>query len=203
MNKMIAAVLLAALAAPSYAFDGAYFKGIWENQNYKSPIVSEGTLLTMKGAYDGETGQVAIAWHQADPNDTLIPQSLQNIGIKPFSWTLLNCGGGYGNGTGLLTCGSSINVAPTLLGPIAQPLKASSNALAHAAGVFIAGTPSGTGLALGYVWNMIPVQNATIMPLDRWGSHLDAFLGASYAFGPAPAAQSVGVKRQQAKWIDN
>ena len=195
MKSLIAGLLLALAASPSVAFDGPYFKGIWEGDNYKHPVVSEGTLLTMKGAYDGETTQVAIAWHAASASDTLIPQALQNVGFKPFSWTLLNCGGGYGNGNGLITCGSSINVAPTLLGPIAQPLKMSSNPIAQAVGIFIANTPSGSGLALGYVWNMTPVQNATIMPFDRWGSHLDAFLGASYVFGTPVSGSAVGMHR--------
>jgi len=192
MKYMLAAALVAfAVQAqaqtscplpPQMAFNGPYFDAIWRGDNIKHPVVSAGANITMKGAYDGVTTQTAIIWHRGDVNNTLLPDALLNVGVKPVSWTLLSCGAGYGKGTGMLTCGSSVNVAPTLLGPLAQILKATSNPAAIAAGTFIAGTPSGTGLALGYTWHMEPVQGGTVMPFDRWGSHLDAFIGAVYGF---------------------
>ena len=178
------ALLLLVLAAPSHAFDGPYFKGIWENGNYKTPYVSAGTNLTMKGNTDGQTVQTTLIWHPADPKNSLIPQSLQNVGVKSFSWSLLNCGGNFNfsSGSGSLVCGSSVNVAPTLLGPAAQLLEASSNAAASAVGTFIADDTNGNGLAIGYTWNMHPVNGGTIEPFDRWGTHLDAFIGVGYTF---------------------
>ena len=182
LKKILTLLVLAAVAAPAHAFDGPYFTGIWENGNYLHPLVSATTLLTTKGAYDGESTQVALVWHKADPLNSLIPQALQNVGVAPFSWALLSCGAGYGNGTAKLTCGSAVNFAPTLLGPVAQLLGQSSNALAQAASVAIKGTPDGTGLSLGYVWSAAPVADGAVQPLNHWGSHLDASLGLNFAF---------------------
>ncbi len=157
-----------------------YFMTLVSNPAH--PYVSLGSNFTTKGEFDGMTSQVALIWHKGDPNNTLIPDSLQNAGLKPFSWTLLACGAGYGNGTGVLTCGSSINVAPTLFGPLAQVLNATSNPVAKAIASFMAGAPNGSGLALGYTWHMEPVADGALKPFNQWGSHVDAFIGAGYSF---------------------
>ena len=174
-------VALALLAAPAvHAFDGPYFTALWENPAH--PVASAGSLLTAKGAYDGVSTKVALVWHKADPKNSIVPQALQNVGVKPFSWTLLDCGAGYGNGTGKADCGAGVNLAPTLLGPLAQPLKASSSPLAQAIGAVIGGLPDGSGLNVGPTWAATPVQNGTLMPINHWGSHLDFFFGATYGF---------------------
>ncbi len=172
--------LLLALAAPVQAFDGPYFTAIWENP--KHPLTSAGSLLTAKGGYDGVSTKVALVWHKADPDDSLIPAALQNIGVKSFGWTLLDCGAGYGNGTGKLDCGTGINFAPTLLGPIAAPLKASTSKLAQAIGAIVGGLPDGSGLNVGPTWAATPVQHGVLLPINHWGSHLDFFFGASFGF---------------------
>ena len=174
------ALLLALAVSPAAAFDGPYFTALWENPAH--PVASVGSLLTAKGAYDGVSTKVTLVWHKADAANSITPQALQNIGVKPFSWTLLDCGAGYGNGTGKLNCGAGVNLAPTILGPIAQPLKASSSPLAQAAGAIIGGLPDGSGLNVGPTWAATPIQNGTLRPLNRWGSHLDFFFGATYGF---------------------
>ena len=176
--KYIALLLL--LAAPASAFDGPYFTAIWENPSH--PVASAGSLLTAKGGYDGVTTKIALVWHKADATNSIIPQDLQNIGVKPFSWTLLDCGAGYGNGTGKMDCGAGVNLAPTLLGPLAAPLKASSSPLAQAAGGIIGGLPDGSGLNVGPTWAATPVQHGTLLPVNHWGSHLDFFFGGTYSF---------------------
>lgn len=157
-----------------------YFMTLASNPSH--PYVSLGSNFTTKGEYDGMTSQVALIWHKGDPTNTLIPDFALNAGLKPFSWTLLACGAGYGNGTGVLTCGSSINVAPTLFGPLAQVLNATSNPVAKAIASFVAGAPNGSGLALGYTWHMEPVSGGALSPFSQWGSHVDAFIGAGYEF---------------------
>ncbi len=180
---LLIATLIALAASRAAAFDGPYFQGIWENGNYAHPLASAGELMTTKGAYDGVATKIALVWHPADPLNSIIPLSFQRAGIKPFSWTLLDCGAGYGNGTGKLDCGAGVNFAPTLLGPLAQPLEASSSPAAQLAGQIIsADLPNGSGLNIGPTWAATPIQNGTIMPLNHWGSHLDFFFGASYAF---------------------
>jgi hypothetical protein len=182
MKKLIIAVgILLGLSAQSFAFDGPYFRGIWESTYTSHPIVTMGTLMTTKGAYDGVTTQVALVWHKGDKYNTIIPQALQDMGVQPMSWTLLNAGAGYGNGTGNMLCGSSVNVGPSLLGPVGQLLKQSNNIVAQTAGNFLQGTSAG-GVALGYVWNANPIKDGALMPFNQWGSHLDAFLGAEWKF---------------------
>lgn len=166
-------------AAPS-KLNGAYFRTLASNPAH--PYVSLGSNFTTRGEYDGMTSQVALIWHKGDPANTLIPDFALNAGLKPFSWTLAACGAGYGNGTGVLTCGSSINVAPTLFGPLAQVLKATGNPVAKAIATFMAGAPNGSGLALGYTWHMEPVADGALKPFSQWGSHVDAFIGAGYEF---------------------
>lgn len=174
------APLPAAPAALAPKLNGAYFKTLLSNPSH--PYVSLGSNFTTKGEFDGMTSQVALIWHKGDPTNTLIPDFALNAGIKPFSWTLVACGAGYGNGSGVLTCGSSINVAPTLFGPLAQALKLTSNPVANAVATFIAGAPNGSGLALGYTWHMEPVAQGALKPFNQWGSHVDAFVGAGYMF---------------------
>lgn len=175
MKSLIAAVLL--LASPASA---QYFNTIAQNPAH--PYMSAGTNLTMKGAFDGVTTQVALIWHKGDPKDSMLPQALLDAGVQPISWSLLDCGAGYGNGAGVLTCGSAVNLAPTLLGPLAKALGHSSSAMAQGLATMINGSPAGTGLALGYTWHAEPIQSGTLLPFDRWGSHLDAFLGLAYGF---------------------
>lgn len=182
MKKL--ALLLLLCAVPASAFDGPYFQGIWEQDNYKHAATSLNTLVTPKGAFDGMALQTALVWHKGDPANTLIPERLQALGVKPFSWTLLACGGSAGNGEAAFVCGSSVNVAPTLLGPLADLLKGTSSGIAQAVGDFIAKDPnaSGAGLNLGYAWSAKPIVNGAMQPLNHWGSKLDAAMGLAYVF---------------------
>lgn len=182
MKLTLLAALMFGSLVPAVAadFDGAYFHTIIQNSSH--PYVSAGSNFTTKGKFDGATTQVAMIWHKGDAKNTLIPQFALDAGAKPFSWTLVACGAGYGNGTGVLTCGSSINVAPTLFGPLSQLLNLTQNPIAKAIGTFLVGTPSGSGLALGYTWHMEPVRDSTLKPLNHWGSHADMFVGVGYEF---------------------
>lgn len=182
MKKLLVMLLaVTGLSTTSFAFDGPYFQGIWEGNNLTHPVVSAGTLLTTKGDYDGVTTQVALIWHKGDPKNSLVPESLQKFGLQPVSFTLLNCGAGYGNGTGNMLCGSSLNVGPTVMGPLGTLIKQVDNPLTKTIGSFLDGSSSG-GVALGYVWNMTPVLDGAVQPFNRWGSHLDVFLGATWNF---------------------
>ncbi len=181
LKKTLVAVLL--LVAPAaHAFDGAYFQAVWEGDNYKHQPVSAGTLLSSRGGFDGLSARGGIAWHKADPANSLVPQFLRDAGVKPFSWTLLACGGAVGNGDASFSCGPGVNLSPTVLGPLAELLKQSRSSLAQGAAVLIEGTPDGTGLNLGPTWSATPVANGAFKPINRWGSKLDWFLGAAYTF---------------------
>lgn len=181
MKKLaiILSLIVAFAAQPVFASDGPYFTTI--ASNYKHPVTSAGMLLRMDGSTDGGAAPISLVWHKGDIQNTLLPEWALNAGIKPISWDLLACGGGYASGEGTVVCGSGVNAAPTVLGPLASPLEASNKPILRAIGSFIANDKSG-GLNLGYLWNMRPIQHGTIMPVNHWGTHLDAFLGASYSF---------------------
>lgn len=181
MKKLLLALMLVPSLAKAWQFDGPYFQGLWEGDNWKHPIVSQVALTTFKGHYDGVSTDAALVWHHGDPKNTLLPDALVNAGVYPPSWGLVG-GAGYGNGAANVNSGLSVNAAPTLLGFLGKPLSQSSNSAAKAVGGAILGAPQGVSLSLGTVWYANPVVNGTVLPVNHWGSHADWTVGLAYAF---------------------
>ena len=181
--KLTAILMILTSAASAATFDGQYFQEVWANQNYLHPITSTLALETFKGASDGACADVSLIWHHGDPKNTLLPQWLLNAGVQPISWGWVG-GGGYSttNHSATVNSGIMVNLAPSVLGPIATPLSTSSNAVLSAIGNAILGVPKGMSVALGPVWYAEPVSNGTLLPVNHWGSHADWGLGLSYAW---------------------
>lgn len=153
MTKILAALCLAAaLAAPSRA---AYFKTFLQDPAH--PKVSASALYTSRGAFDGAESDLAVIFHKADPAETLLPQALLDLGVKPVSWTLLEAGAGGNTRTGFLSAGPGLYVGPTLLGPLAQALDAAGGNYAVFGRLLVA--PDGSGVRLGLHWKANAVEN--------------------------------------------
>ena len=179
MRKLIVAAFLFALAAPSSA---AYFQEYFQdNAHLAHPQVSAGADWTMKGNPDGGVTKIALVYHAADPNDSIIPKAWQNV-IPPDSWCALCAGFQVGNHqTYSLKFGPSVNLEPQVLGWAVPLLQQSSNPVANAAANLIGGSPKG-GLAFGVDWGAKVVQGGTIEPFNKWGFSPDFYAGALYRF---------------------
>lgn len=159
MKRALAVICLMTLAASSRA---AYLQTIF--QDPKHPQVGADALFTMKGASDGGSASVAVVYHPASMTDTLIPQRLLDLGVKPISWAPVEVGGGGNRDHAFGTLGASANFAPTLLGPLAQLLDASGRSTVSK----LILSPDGSGLKLGLCWKASAIQDGTILPVNRW-----------------------------------
>lgn len=155
-------LLVVAFLALAGSANAAYLQNIL--QDPKHPQISANGLFTMKGAGDGGSLSAAVIFHKADPNDTIIPQRLLDLGVKPVSWAPLAIGGGGNRDHAFGTIGASANFAPTLLGPLAQALDASGKSFLSKLLV----SPDDSGLNLGLCWKADAVRDGTILPLNRW-----------------------------------
>lgn len=174
MKKLLIALLLG-VTVPSHA---QYFQTYF--QNLAHPQMNAGVDYTMKGSYDGAVTKVALVYHSANPNDSIIPKSWQNV-IPPDSWCLL-CAGISGNaGNYDLKFGPSVNLEPQVLGWAIPLLKQANNPTATVVANLLGATPNG-GLAFGIDWSAAGVQNGHVQPFDKWGYKPDLYTGILYKF---------------------
>lgn len=150
-------------------------------REYKTPKMSASVLYTSKFVFDGGVTDVALIYHKADPTDTLWPDSLLKLGMPPLSWTLLEVGAGGNRETGFVHAGASINVAPTLLGPITGALKAAGGTAATIGTLLVA--PNGSGLKISLGWKTDLIQDGQIVRLNALRFPPRFGLGYTYAFG--------------------
>lgn len=150
--KLLLAALIFACALPARA---AYLKTFFQDPAH--PKVSGSMLLTSRGDFDGGESDLALIFHKADPAETLMPQALLDLGIKPVSWTLLEGGAGGNTHTGFLSAGPGVYVAPTLLGPLTQALEAAGGNYAVLGHLLV--SPDGSGLRLGVHWKANVINN--------------------------------------------
>jgi len=176
MKSLLAALFLA-LAVNSHAYNGPYFQGLW-GKNLTHPQTSLGAVFDSKGnLISGAFTNVAIVYHSADPDNSLIPTQLQSY-LPPESWTLLN----FGYGGSIAGFGASINLAATVQGYASEAFSASANPSLQAFGGLIKPGTSPVSINAGPEWFSAVVRNSTLLPFDQWKGVPGWFVGGAYKF---------------------
>ncbi len=161
MKSLIAAVALLLAAAPAKA--SPYFDTVFRDPAH--PKISAALLYTPRFDFDGGVSDVAVIYHKGDPANTVWPKALLDMGIPPVSWSLLELGAGGNRQTGFVHFGTSVNVAPTLLGPLASGLKGLGGKAAVAGNLLVA--PNGGGVKLSLGWKANAVEDGAIVRFNR------------------------------------
>lgn len=142
-----------------------YFETILKDPAH--PKVGVGVLYTPAFIFDGGVTDVALIFHRANPDDTLWPQQLLDLGMVPVSWTLLEVGGGGNRETAFIHAGASVNLAPTVLTPLTKALARVGGVPAKIGAILVA--PDGSaGVRFGVGWKANAVQNGGLAPLNAW-----------------------------------
>lgn len=193
MKNVLAALLfVAGLVAPVAALplgglpgpDGKrppkpYFETILKDPAH--PKVGVGVLYTPSFEFDGGVTDVALIFHRADPTDTLWPQQLLDLGFPPISWTLLEVGGGGNRETAFIHAGASVNLAPTVLGPLVKGLERAGGVPAKIGQLLVLPDGSG-GVRFGVGWKVNAVRNGGVAPLNEWRAPPRYGVGYVYQF---------------------
>jgi hypothetical protein len=173
-GRFAALLLLALVAAPARA---AYIKTILQDPTH--PRVSAGLSFNSKLELDGGGTAVALVYHEADREDSLIPNALLDLGIRPVSWAIQ---GGVGGDTKnvIIPFGASANLTPTVLGPALDLMRRSSSPTAQTLAKIL-DSPAG-GVAFGPQWTAKPVRDGVILPLNSWRFPPGWFVGGLWRF---------------------
>ena len=149
MKKLLGSTLvLAILLVTAPAFAAPYFQTLL--QDPANPKMSVSVIYTSKLVFDGAMTDVALVYHKADKANTLWPQKALDLGLEPLSWTLLELGFGGNRETAFFSAGVSVNVAPTLLGPIVKGLEAIGGKAATFGSLIL--DKDGNGIKLSLRW---------------------------------------------------
>jgi hypothetical protein len=175
MKILIAAAVLA-LAAPVQA---AYFSTFFQEPT--KPHISAGALFDSRLIARGAASNLSLIFHRANTDDSLIPKSWQEAGIKPIAWSLLDVGIGKQSGDFIIAVGASVNLSPTILGPVADKMKASGSLFLRGFG-YLLDSSGGSGIAFGPKWMACPLHGDTFKPFNQWNFTPGWFLGASWQF---------------------
>jgi hypothetical protein len=124
--------------------------------------------------------ELALVYHVGDLNETIIPQCLLDLGVKPVSYGL-NAGVGGSSGNFYIPLGPFVNLTPTILGPLLQVMDNSGNMTLVGLGKILSSDKG--GVAFGPTWTAYPVVGGTIMPFNSWRWAPGYFCGALYKFG--------------------
>lgn len=179
MKRIILPLLLLLLAPrvlSASEFNGPYIDSIFMHP--ASVPYSAGATFSSSFKANGGATMAGIAWHKADPHNTLMPQRLLDLGVKPVGWAL-NIGLGGNSGDYFVPMGLSANIMPTALGPGLKLMDESGNAVLRGISGLL--SSKNGGVSFGPQWTAHPVENGTILPLNRWRFPPGWFLGASYA----------------------
>lgn len=172
---LAAAILAIGAAAPARA---AYLKTIFQDPTH--PQVSAGLSFNSKLELDGGGTAVALVYHGADAADTLVPQALLDLGIRPISWAIqAGVGGDRQNVT--VPFGASVNLTPTVLGPALDALRRSFSPKLQTLSKIL-DSPAG-GVAFGPQWTAKPVRDGRLLPLSSWRFPPGWFVGGLWKFG--------------------
>ncbi len=176
IKKILVAIGLGILPwTAALAFDGPYFIGLY-GPHLTNVQASLGAVIDGEGDLKSAAfTNVAVVYHEADPNNTLIPESLQAY-VPPESWTLLNVG--YGGGIAGL--GSSVNLAATAQGYLSRGLLASSNLKAQVIGAAVKPSTSGLSINAGPQLFATIIRSSVILPFNQWKGIPGWFIGAAY-----------------------
>jgi len=146
--RVVALLLVSLLAIASSASARPYFDTVFKDP--KHPKISASVLYTADGKFDGGMTNVAVVYHKADPDNSLLPRKIRDLGVEPISWTLLELGGGGNQENAFGAGGTSIDVAPALLGPIKKVLERAGGRAAKFAPLLV--SSNGSGVKLGISW---------------------------------------------------
>lgn len=176
LKEILAAIALGILApACALAFDGPYFSEICEH-GHLNANASLGAVLDSRGVVqNGAFTNVALVYHTADANNTIIPAGLQAY-IPPESWTLLSVG--YGGG--LAGVGANINLAATAQGYASEALLASGKPSLQVLGAAIKPGASALSINAGPEWFSAVVRGSTVLPFNQWKGEPGWFVGGAY-----------------------
>lgn len=174
MNKLIALILVA-LTIPANA---SYIDTIVSDPFH--PKMSLSLMYTSKMESDGGVTDVALAFHKADPKDSLWPQKLIDAGVPALTWTLLECGVGGNRDSAFAECGASIDAAQTMLGPIASALKNAGGYYAVFGNMLV--SSDGGGVKIGMGWKSNIIQRGGFEQLDHLRFPPRYKLGYMYQF---------------------
>lgn len=160
MKRTTIAALL--LLGPRFAF-ARYFDTILSDPMH--PAISATALFTSRLKADGGEAAVATVYHKGDPNDTFLPKAVLDLGVDPISWTLLELGGGANTQTAFGTVGTSVNVSPAVLGPLASYLRSKGGNYATAGDLIVA--KDGSGVKLGAGWKATVIDNGAFLRFNQ------------------------------------
>lgn len=172
-----AAFLLLALV-PGQASAGKYIKTLLDDPLH--PPLSAGVTFDARMKLNGGATMAAVVYHPADPENSLVPQRLLDLGVRPIGWAV-NLGLGGTPEEFVVPFGASANLTPTVLGPGLDLMKKSSSAVLKTVATAIDG-PSG-GIAFGPQWTTKLMRGGVILPLNEWRFPPGWFVGGLWKFG--------------------
>lgn len=174
-SVIVSLILFALIAAPARA---GYLKTILQNPAH--PHMSAGLSFNSKLDLDGGGTALALVYHDANPDDSLIPQALLDLGVRPISWAIqAGVGGDRQNFT--VPFGVSANLTPTVLGPAIDAMRRSDSPMARNLAKVL-DSPAG-GVAFGPQWTAKPVRDGVILPINVWRFPPGYFVGGLWKLG--------------------
>lgn len=144
------------------------------------PKVTASTLYTSRFDFDGGETKAALVWHKGDPNDTLWPQQLLDLGMPPLSWALLELGVGGNRESAFGRIGSSVDIAPTILSPLSSALKGAGGTAAVVGNLLV--SPNGSGVNISFGWKANVIQNGGVARFNEWRFPPRFGFGYTYQF---------------------
>ena len=154
-----------------------YLDSIFQNPTH--PQVSVGATFSSQFSANGAATMLAVIYHAADPNNSLIPKSVQALGMQPVSWAV-NVGVGGNAGNYFIPVGVSVNLTPTVLGPALKLMNNSGNKTLQGVSSLI--SSSNGGVAFGPQWTAYPLVNGDMLPLNHWRFPPGWYCGATFRF---------------------
>lgn len=175
MKKFLAALLI---FVPTLSFAQPYFNTLYSDPLH--PKISATALFTSKADFDGTVGDVALVYHKANPEDSLWPRALLNAGFPPISWTLWEIGAGGDGHSSFVHTGASLDIAPTLLGPLVGLLHRAGDTASRFGDILA--NEDGSGLRIGLGWKGNVIENGDVLRFNRWRFAPRYGVGYSYVF---------------------
>lgn len=172
-RKMSLVLLLLLLAVPS-AWSLPYFRLL----DTSHPQVSAGAFVDPGSGVTSYGSMLALVTHH--PRDGMIIKDV------PAEWTLLAVGGGYGQGSGFMAAGPSVNVAPVAKAIVYKLLDAITKEDRYLSlkSLFSGGVGEGPDItgAFGPSLFFNVLEGGAFVPVDRYRAQFRVFVGASWHF---------------------
>lgn len=166
--KKLLVVLLGCTLSCKNLYASPYFRLI----DPSHPIVSAGVLFDPKDIMNtGVITNIALVTHSTR-DGTIVPDKYQGI-LAPEDWVPVQVGGGYAAGNGVISAGTSVNLAPAVASALLRKVNASSSPILQGAKQALScgySTASGSniGFAFGPTLVAFPIRNGVILPINKW-----------------------------------